>query len=354
MQRVLVAMSGGIDSSIAATLLQEQGYEVIGITFITYEEEPIEQLNLSYVNDAKIIAKALSIKHYVVDIQDNFKEKIVSYFVEEYERGRTPNPCVICNPTIKWNTLLEYADKLNCPLVATGHYAKISQKDGRFYISQGIDKWKDQSYFLHRLPQEYLKRTLFPLGDLTKDRIREIAAEKGFTQLVKKRESYDVCFVRTDDYRDFVTEYLKKKHIKPKEGNFVDEQGNILGRHRGTMFYTVGQRKGLGVAMGYPVYVKEINPETNEIVLAPKENLAKQVLYADKVNLQKYATIPDGLEVITKIRYKDKGTPSNLYTEKDGRIRVEFLGPVYGVAPGQSAVFYEGEDVVGGGLISLK
>ncbi len=349
--RVLVAMSGGIDSSITAYLLKKQGYEVIGLTFINYIENKDDPQELQFVKDAQAIASFLDIKHVVINIEEDFKT-IVNYFIDEYMAGRTPNPCVICNPTIKWHVLVEHADMFDARYIATGHYAILKEQNGRYFISQGKDTWKDQSYFLYRIPQDYLKRTIFPLGEYTKSEIKEIAAELGLHNLIQKRESYDVCFVKTEDYRHFILKYAKERKFEIKPGNFIDEQGKVVGTHSGIPFYTIGQRRGLGIALGYPAFVKEIRPETNEIVVAPKPKVTHTSLYANDYRLMKYADIQDGQQVTVRVRYKDKGTSARLYKE-DGRIKVVFDKEVFGVTPGQSAVFYEGEDVVGGGIISL-
>lgn len=348
--RILLAMSGGVDSSMAAHFLTEQGYEIVGITFITYEEGDVETQNLSYINDAKIVAQKFNFKHYTVDIQESFKETIVSHFVSEYMQGRTPNPCVVCNPTIKWKTLMDYADEFDCEYVATGHYAVKNQEKGRYFITEATDGWKDQSYFLWKLPQEYLKRTMFPLGKFVKTEIKQLAAELGFTSLSAKKESYDVCFTKGQDYRTFLKNYDPEIDKKIGEGNFVDTEGKILGQHKGYAFYTVGQRKGLGIATGYPAYVLDIDAKTNTITLGKQEDLAEHKLVVSDFNLQKYAEIPRDKKFLTKIRYKDKGRLGKLEV-KDDKLLVTFDEPVYGVAPGQSAVFYEGDDLVGGGII---
>ena len=351
MDRVLVAMSGGIDSSISAYLLQKEGYEVIGITFVNYIENPDDPSELQFVNDAKLVADFLGIKHIVIDIQEDFKA-IVEYFVKEYFNGRTPNPCVFCNPTIKWRVFVEHADLLGVNYIATGHYALKKYENGRYFISKGKDITKDQSYFLYRLPQSYLQRTLFPLGQYTKDEIRRMAGDLGLHRLVQKRESYDVCFIKNQDYRDFLKKYAEKNNIEIKPGKIVDVNGNVVGRHDGLAFYTIGQRRGLGVAMGYPAYVKDIDVQNNTIVIAPREELAKNEITVKDWVLMKYEALPEqGLKVQVKIRYRDNGTPALIKPEGD-IIRVYFSSPAYGITPGQSAVFYEGDDVVGGGVIA--
>ena len=350
MDKVLVAMSGGIDSSIAAYLLKEQGYEVIGLTYINYIEDEDDPSEIQFVNDARHVADFLGIRHVVADIREPFKT-IVNNFVMEYFQGHTPNPCVVCNPTIKWNVLLEHADLFGACYVATGHYAIKNFSNGRFFISKGIDPGKDQSYFLYRLPQQYLERTLFPLGQLHKAQIREIAQQLGLTNLVVKRESYDVCFIRSDNYRDFIKQYSQQNNLKIKPGPIIDIEGRVVGRHNGIMFYTIGQRRGLGIALGYPAYVVDIDARKNLIVVGPREALARDSLMVASYNLMKYAQLPQvGMKVSVKIRYRDKGVPAIIKPYED-KIQVIFDSPAYGVTPGQSAVFYEDNDVVGGGII---
>ncbi len=347
-KQILLAMSGGIDSSVAAKLLQNKGFEVIGVTFIMYDE-PNDSNFREYVNDAQIIASQLGIKHYTVDIRKEFKAKIINYFVESYLNGLTPNPCTLCNPNMKWKSLIDFADSLDIELVATGHYSYIKNESGRFYISQAKDDWKDQTYFLWDLPQKYLARSIFPLSEFVKDKTREIAAEYGFTNVLQKRESYDVCFIKNTDYKHFINEYIEDKNISIEEGDFITEDGKIVGKHKGITHYTVGQRKGL-VAMGVPYFVKRINKDDNTIVIAPREDLNSQTMYVKDYNSMKYADFPTDKKFITKVRFRGKGTPASI--EKDGDLlKVTFDTPVFGVAPGQSAVFYENDDLVGGGVI---
>ena len=350
MSKVLIAMSGGIDSSIAAYLLQEQGYEVIGLTFVNYIEDGEDSSELQFVRDAKHVADFLGIRHVVVDIQESFRT-IIDYFVQEYFRGHTPNPCVICNPTIKWNVFMEYADLFDAQFIATGHYAIKKSQAGRYFISQGVDRAKDQSYFLYRLTQEELERTLFPLGHLHKEEIRQIATELGLTNLVVKRESYDVCFIRSDDYRDFLRQYSKKEKMKIQPGDIIDVEGRVVGRHEGIGLYTIGQRRGLGIALGYPAYVVDIDPDKNRIIVGPREALARDRLVVSDYTMMKYASITEqGMHCKVKIRYRDSGVSATI-KPRGATLEVVFDSPAYGVTPGQSAVFYEGDDVVGGGII---
>jgi tRNA-specific 2-thiouridylase len=356
--RVLVAMSGGIDSSVAAVLLHEQGYEVIGMTMKTWDyassggtKKETGCCSLDSINDARHIAVSLGFPHYILDIREEFGDSVIDYFTSEYIQGRTPNPCVMCNTHIKWDALLKRADQLGCEFIATGHYAQIRQENGRHIISKGVDAKKDQSYVLWGVSQSSLSRTILPLGHLTKERIREMATERGFVDLVNKSESYEICFVPDNDYRGFLKRRVPELEEQVKGGNFVDIEGKVIGTHEGYPFYTVGQRKGLGKAFGYPAFVIEIRKETNEVVIGPVEDLNRTGMYVGQLNLQKYTEIPaEGLETITKVRYKDAGTEAFIQ-QIDGKIKVEFHEDVSGIAPGQAAVFYEGDDVVGGGWI---
>ena len=356
--RVLVAMSGGIDSSVAAVLLHEQGYEVIGMTMKTWDyassggtKKETGCCSLDSINDARHIAVSLGFPHYILDIREEFGDSVIDYFTNEYVEGRTPNPCVMCNTHIKWDALLKRADQLGCEFIATGHYAQIREENNRFIISKGVDALKDQSYVLWGVSQSSLARTILPLGHLTKAKIREMATERGFVDLVNKSESYEICFVPDNDYRGFLKRRIPELEEQVKGGNFIDTEGKIIGIHEGYPFYTVGQRKGLGKAFGYPAFVTEIRKETNEVVIGKLEDLNRTGMYVGQLNLQKYDSIPaEGLETVTKVRNKDAGTAAFI-EGLNGKIKVEFHEDVSGIAPGQAAVFYEGDDVVGGGCI---
>ncbi len=355
--RVLVAMSGGIDSTVTAMMLHEEGYEVIGITMKTWDyansgssKKETGCCSLDSINDARQVAVTMGFHHFIIDIREEFGDYVIDNFVDEYLAGRTPNPCVLCNTHIKWNALLKRADALDCEFIATGHYAIINELEGRKYISRAVDRQKDQSYVLWGLSQECLQRSRFPLGPFTKPEVRQMAAERGYLELAKKAESYEICFVPDNDYRGFLKHRVEGLAERVAGGDFVNSRGEVLGRHQGYPFYTVGQRKGLGMAFGQPMYVTEIRPETNTVVLGPVDELVRNGMTVGQINAMKYAAIPEGLEAVTKIRYKDSGTLSRLHN-RNGQVEVEFLANVKGVAPGQSAVFYEGEDVVGGGII---
>ncbi|MCS6824709.1 MAG: tRNA 2-thiouridine(34) synthase MnmA [Cytophagaceae bacterium] len=356
--KILVAMSGGIDSSVAAVMLHEEGYEVIGITMKTWDyassggsKKETGCCSLDSINDARQIAVSLGFPHFILDIREEFGDYVINHFTNEYLAGRTPNPCVLCNTHIKWDALIRRADKLDCEFIATGHYANLRYENNRYIISKGVDSLKDQSYVLWGISQQSLSRTKLPLGNLKKSEIRAFAAERGFTDLVNKSESYEICFVPDNDYRSFLKRRVPWLENAVKDGEFVLEDGTVVGRHEGYPFYTVGQRKGLGVALGYPVYVVEIQKDKNRVVLAKADELSRNGMWVDKINLQKYEKLDDKkYETITKVRYKDEGTPA-LISQEGNKIKVLFKHGVFAIAPGQAAVFYENDDVIGGGWI---
>lgn len=351
-------MSGGIDSTVAALMLHKEGYEVIGITMKTWDytssgggKKETGCCNIDSFNDARMAAVQHGFPHFILDIREEFGDFVIDNFVEEYIAGRTPNPCVLCNTHIKWRALMKRADALNCDFIATGHYAQINQHtNGRFFVKKGVDNTKDQSYVLWGLQQDLLAKTLLPLGTYRKTEIRKMAEDFGYPELAKKNESYEICFVPDNDYRGFLKRRVDGLEERVNGGNFVDKAGNIVGHHKGYPFYTVGQRKGLDVTFGKPVYVTEIIPETNTVVLGDESDLQKCEMTVKGINWQKYDGISDGMEATTKIRYKDKGALSNLYEYENG-VKVRFYEHVKGIAPGQSAVFYEGDHVIGGGII---
>lgn len=356
--RVLVAMSGGVDSSVAAVMLHEQGYEVIGLTMKTWDyatssgtSKETGCCSLDSINDARALAVSYGFPHYILDIRDEFGDFVIDNFVDEYLAGRTPNPCVLCNTHIKWEALLKRADKLDCEFIATGHYANIRQLESqRYVISKGRDENKDQSYVLWGVSQQNLARTQFPLGSYTKAEIRQMAADMGQMELAKKSESYEICFVPDNDYRAFLQHRVEDIDDKIGPGNFVLTNGMVVGQHQGYPYYTIGQRKGLGIALGRPIFVTQILPESNTVVLGDEVDLQRSTAFVKNVNLVKYEHLAEPLSVVTKIRYKDAGMESEIVQDGD-HVRVDFVHQVKGVAPGQSAVFYEGNDLVGGGFL---
>lgn len=359
--KVLVAMSGGIDSTVTALMLNDQGYEVVGITMKTWDyassgtsKKETGCCNIDSFNDARMAAVQHGFPHYILDIREEFGDFVIDNFVEEYMAGRTPNPCVMCNTHIKWRALLKRADALGCDHIATGHYAKVNRHlNGRYYLSRGADELKDQSYVLWGLQQDLLSRTILPLGSYHKPQIRQLAMDYGYPELAKKSESYEICFVPDNDYRGFLRRRIPELQSMVEGGNFIDSSGKILGQHKGYPFYTIGQRKGLDVTFGKPVYVTAIQPATNTIVLGDENDLNRLEMVVGRVNWIKYDGVTNGMEAITKVRYKDRGTLSNLYNEDGDRIRVKFYHDAKSIAPGQSAVFYEDDDVIGGGIIQL-
>ena len=339
-------------------MLHEQGYEVVGMTMKTWDyatsggsKKETGCCSLDSINDARNIAVQLGFPHFIIDIREEFGDFVINHFTDEYLAGRTPNPCVLCNTHIKWDALLRRADQLDCEFIATGHYAKIRQENERYVISKGIDENKDQSYALWGISQQSLSRTMFPLGHLHKSDIRAFATEKGFTELVNKSESYEICFIPDNDYRGFLKRRIHGLEEKVAGGEFVLEDGSVVGKHEGYPFYTIGQRKGLGVALGFPAYVTKILKDENRVVLGNFDDLAQNAMYVGKLNMGKYANVHNApLQTITKVRYNDSGTPASIIQEEN-RMKVLFEKGVHAIAPGQAAVFYEGNDVIGGGWI---
>lgn len=356
--KVLVAMSGGIDSTVTSLMLHEQGYEVVGITMKTWDyasagpsKKETGCCNLDSFNDARAAAVHHGFPHFILDIRDEFGDFVINNFVDEYIAGRTPNPCVLCNTHIKWRALMKRADALDCEFIATGHYAKLREENGRGVISKGVDETKDQSYVLWGLDQDVIKRTMLPLGGYRKTEIRQMAMDFGYPELAKKAESYEICFVPDNDYRGFLKRKVEGLEERVNGGNFVLADGTIVGKHKGYPFYTIGQRKGLDIALGKPIFVTEIIPETNTIVLGEEHELNRSEMTVGGINYGKYDHLPEGMESIVKIRYKDKGSLANIYGGAGDTVKVNFYEQVKGIAPGQSAVFYEGDDVLGGGII---
>ena len=357
--RVLVAMSGGVDSSVAAVMLHEQGYEVIGLTMKTWDyassggsSKETGCCSLDSINDARALAVAYGFPHYILDIRNEFSGSVIDNFVEEYIAGRTPNPCVLCNTHIKWEALLKRANHLDCEFIATGHYANIRVHDnGRYVVSKGKDENKDQSYVLWGVSQENLARTRFPLGNFSKTEIRQMAEEMGQDELATNSESYEICFVPNNDYRSFLRHQVTDLDDRIGPGNFTLSDGTVVGQHEGYPYYTIGQRKGLGIALGRPVFVLEIIPETNTVVIGDEVELQRSAAIVRNINLMKYASLEEPMEAVTKVRYKDAGMTSTLVQNGD-TMQVEFHHAVKGIAPGQSAVFYEGNDLIGGGFLA--
>ncbi|MDR2684426.1 MAG: tRNA 2-thiouridine(34) synthase MnmA [Prevotellaceae bacterium] len=356
-KRVLLSMSGGIDSSVAAILLLEQGYDIVGVTYRTWDsvsqgcfEREKGCCTINSIMGAKRMAQQLGFPHHFLDLREQFRNSVIKNFTSEYLAGRTPNPCVVCNTEIKWGEVLHLADSLDCSYIATGHYAQIAKFDGNFYLKKGIDAKKDQTYFLWRLPQEVLVRTIFPLGGLTKPEVRQIAFANGFESLSKKAESQEICFIPNNDYREFLQTEVPDYEKYCKEGNFIDAENKILGKHNGFPNYTVGQRKGLNIALGTPRYVSKIVPETNTVVLAERNDLETSELAVQDfyfVNRKKLGEKP---VVEARIRYRSPAVEATLNID-DNFVSVKFSSNVWGVTPGQSVVFYQNDLIVGGGII---
>lgn len=342
--RVLLGMSGGVDSSVAAMLLQEQGYEVVGITFIF---SGTDKLNHHFIYEARELAHKLKIKHIVVDVREEFKNSIISYFIEEYLGGKTPFPCAYCNPNFKFRYLEEYAKKENCDYIATGHYVKTGIYEGKKYLFQGEDPEKDQSFFLWGLKRSVVNKLLFPLGEYKKDQIRKYAEKKGFVKLSEKKDSLGICFIEGNNYRDF----LEKLGVKSSPGNFVDYEGNILGRHSGIVNYTIGQRRGLGLNYNFPLFVAEIRLDANEIVLSKYDDLYKNYLRLKDIYIIDNEIVSSNLGLTVKVRYRLQETPCELNILSGTRVEVRLLEPEAMISPGQTAVFYDGTRLVGGGFI---
>ncbi|MGI6128565.1 MAG: tRNA 2-thiouridine(34) synthase MnmA [bacterium] len=359
-QRVVAAMSGGVDSAVAAALLKQQGYDVIGVTMQIWpksKEDPLQEkpggcCSLGAVDDARAVAYKLNIPYYVLNMQQQFEQEVVQYFCREYARGRTPNPCIVCNTKLKFKSLLEKALVLGADYVATGHYARIkySYKKKRYVLQEAVDKHKDQSYALYDLNQYQLAHTLFPLGELTKEETRSIAAELGLT-VAAKHDSQEICFVPDDDYRSFLYQRIPTA-IKP--GPFVNQSGQVLGTHSGLPFYTIGQRRHLGISSSKRLYVVDIDPERNVIILGEERDLLRSKIRVEQVNWVSVAPPQKPIEAAVRVRYRGMLSQARLIPDKDSGVVVEFVQPARAPAPGQAAVFYQGEEVLGGGIITPK
>jgi len=380
--KALIAMSGGVDSSVAAYLMKQQGYECIGATMKLFDQDMLEKhagqypgnqtdeertlphdfapddkslslkqtqtcCSLEDVEDARSVAFRLGIPYYVFNFSDDFEQMVMKPFVESYERGDTPNPCIDCNRFLKFRHLLRRALELQCDVIVTGHYARIEEHEGRFLLRKGVDEKKDQSYVLYNLTQEELAHTMFPLGGLNKSQIRQIAQEQGFIN-AQKPDSQDICFVPDGDYVGFMERYTG--HSYP-EGDFIDREGHILGTHKGAVRYTIGQRKGLGIAFGEPMYVCGKDMAANTVMLSDNDALFSRELTAGDLNWISIERLTAPMDVTAKIRYKHKEQPATLYPAQDGTVRVVFQEPQRAITPGQAVVFYDGDYVVGGGRI---
>ncbi len=349
--RVLLGMSGGIDSSVSAMLLQDDGYEVIGVTFRLWSDidNNTNSIEPNYIEEARLLAERLNIKHSVINLKDYFYKEIITYFKEEYQAGQTPNPCAKCNVVLKWRILLEQANLNNYEYIATGHYANIEKVNSKYYIAKGVDPDKEQSFFLWGLNQDILSKVILPLGKLTKTEVREIAVKKGFSKVANKKESIGVCFIQDGNYQPFLSKLLKDEGMLPGKGNFIDEGGVILGEHNGYPFYTVGQRRGLGLEPNEPWYVTRIDASKNNITLGKradlykKEMIVRNYIFQDKKEIEK--------KIITRIRYRKQAALSRIEIIDDTTLKVNFIEPEWSIAPGQTAAFYIGDRLIGGGFI---
>lgn len=354
--KVVVGMSGGVDSSVAAYLLKEQGYEVIGVTMQIWQDEDAQYqeenggcCGLSAVDDAQRVANALDIPYYVMNFKEEFRCKVMDYFVEEYLTGQTPNPCIACNRYVKWEALLKRSLEIGADYIATGHYARITRlSNGRYAVRNSVSAKKDQTYALYNLTQEQLKHTLMPVGDYTKEEIRAIAQREGFP-VAQKKDSQEICFIPDHDYAAFIDREAGER--TPGAGNFVTKDGTVLGRHKGITHYTVGQRKGLNLAMGHPVFVTQIRAKTNEVVIGEAEDVFGSTLYCDRINYMGIPELCKPRKVLAKIRYAHAGELCTIEKAGEDIIKCTFDHPVRAITPGQAVVFYEDGYVLGGGTI---
>lgn len=350
--KAIIAMSGGVDSSVAAYIIKEQGFDTIGVTLrlFTNEDAGICEkscCSLSDIEDARTVARRLGMEHYVFNFNDDFKTHVIDRFIDAYENGRTPNPCIDCNRFIKFRRLLQRAQELEYDYVVTGHYARIAKENGRYVLKKGLDTKKDQTYVLYSLTQEQLAHTILPLGELTKPQVREIAREQGFIN-ARKHDSQDICFVPDGDYAEFIEQYTGKNYPC---GDFVDLDGNVLGTHKGVIRYTRGQRKGLGLALPKPMYVCRTELDKNLVVLGDNDDLFSTSLDAADINLMAVERLDAPIRVQAKIRYSQSASDATVWQTADDRIHVEFDVPQRAITRGQAVVLYDGDTVVGGGVI---
>lgn len=353
---VVVGMSGGVDSSVCAYLLKEAGYNVTGVTMQIWQDESVQTqcskggcCGLSAVDDARRVAFELDIPYYVMNFKEDFQKEVIDYFVKEYLEGRTPNPCIACNRYVKWESLLHRSLEIGADFIATGHYARVVQLDnGRYTLEKSVTAQKDQTYALYNLTQDQLSKTLMPVGDYTKEEIRDIAQRIGL-EVASKPDSQEICFVPDQDYAGFIRKEMKGQ--VPKEGNFVNVEGEILGKHKGIFHYTIGQRKGLNLSLGRPGYVTEIRPQTNEVVIGSNEDVFDQGLMATSLNWMSIEKIEDKVRCLAKVRYNHQGAWCEIEKIDEQRVRVIFDEPQRAITPGQAVVFYDGNYVLGGGVI---
>lgn len=354
-KKAVVGMSGGVDSSVAAYLLKERGYDVIGVTMEIWPKDAKGEdggcCGLSAAEDAAEVADRIGIPHYVMNFREIFEEKVIRYFVEEYRSARTPNPCVACNTYIKWDALLKKALALGADYIATGHYANVEHlANGRWTLRKSACLEKDQTYVLCGLNQEQLAHTLMPIGDHNKSEVRQIAAAIGL-EVADKPDSQDICFVTDHDYAGFIEEYTGESFAP---GNYVDTEGNVLGRHQGLIHYTIGQRKGLGIAAGHPLFVTELRPQTNEVVLGTADEVFGETLIATNLNFMAVPPmrVGDEMDVTAKIRYRHEGAPCRIRLTEEDRLFCRFLEPVRAITPGQTMALYDGDLLVGGAKVN--